>query len=233
MKGGETKLAWGLTKLDPVKSNYMLENHKSQCDLLGNTTLDETIENQQERLFFDIGYLLGLLDGDGSYQFGRKGRSKKYTIYEPKITLFNNNVFIIQKMINILDRLKIAFQVYAPKIHGKEKSQTYRISISGIKRVKRFTDLILKFEFGKKERAIILNKYCKLRLSIPYGDREKYVEEEKIYFNKLKKLNQQFRKGTKSPETIRLTSQEESEDIVRTYAEKVRVRWKHSNPCFN
>ncbi len=170
---------------------------------MSNNRQDVTIGNQQERLFFNIGYLIGIIDGEGCYQFGKKYEYKGYSIYAPRITIFNNNIHIIQQTIDILKSLDITYNLWKTKLHGKEKSVGYRIEIAEVKRVKKFTDLLLQYPSGKKERAKLLNDYCKFRLSIPWGKRKSYVNEEQVFFNKLKEMNLQFRKGTKSSETIR------------------------------
>jgi hypothetical protein len=170
---------------------------------MSDNSQDGTIGNQQERLFFNIGYLIGIIDGEGCYQFGKKYEYKGYSIYAPRITIFNNNIHIIEQTIRILKELDITHNLWKTKMHGKDKSQGYRIEIAEVKRVKKFTDLILKYPSGKHERAKLLNDYCNFRLSIPWGKRKSYVAEEKVFFDKLREMNLQFRKGTKSSETIR------------------------------
>lgn len=167
---------------------------------------DITIGNQQERLFFDIGYLLGIVDGEGCYQFGKKYEYKGYSIYAPRITIFNNNIHIIDRVVEILNKLDITHNVWKTKLRERDRTVGYRVEIAEVKRVKKFTDILLQYPSGKKERAQLLNDYCKFRLSIPHGKRKSYVDQEQIFFKKLKEMNLQFRKGTKSSETIRFNA---------------------------
>ena len=165
---------------------------------------DITIGNQQERLFLDTGYILGMIDGEGACQIAPKYKYKNYIIYAPRISIYNNNPHIIQTTINALKRLDVMFAVYAPKIHHGETRVCYRIYIEGLKRCKRFTDILLKFPSGKKERIQLLNDFCNYRLSFTKNkkENEKYSEKVEEYRKKIMLLNSEYH-GTKSSETIR------------------------------
>ena len=170
---------------------------------------DNKMDNQQERLLFDIGYIIGMLDGEGSYQLGCKYVRSDRHYYSPKVSIFNNNPKIIQQVINALKYIGISYHVWSPQIKGKEKRIVYRIQIAGIRRVKKFTDLILEYPSGKKERAKLLNDFCNYRLSIPQKDLDSghiitYSQVEEDFHAKLKELNLATR-GAISSETIRFT----------------------------
>ncbi len=188
----------------------MLENHKGLYALLGNNVKDVTIDNQQVRFFFDIGYLLGMIDGEGSCQLGRKYASKNGVIYTPKIGIYNSNPEIIQLIINIFKRNNIAFYFYEPKIHGKENRPCYRVEIIGVKRVKRLTDLLLNFPFGKQERIQILNDFCNYKLSLPKGRGYKENSLKTQAFRDLLKEKNAEHRGKITSETTRFNFQLEA-----------------------
>ncbi len=169
--------------------------------------IDRTIENQQERLFH-IGYLLGMLDGEGAVQFNCKHISKGRRYYTPKISVSNNNPLIIQQTIDSLKYLEIPFHVWTPKrTYGHEARVMYRITIAGIKRCQRFIDIVWEHSFGKKERVGVIKEYISQREKIPptqkqSGHEISYGEKEYYLVEKLKNLNLEYN-GTVSSETTR------------------------------
>jgi len=165
---------------------------------------DETMGNQQERLFLDIGYILGMIDGEGAIQISPKYKYKEYTVYAPRISIYNNNPYIIQQTINALKNLDINFAIYTPKLHGGENRVCYRIYVEGLKRCKKLTDVLLQFPSGKKERLQLLNNFCNYRLSFTKNKKENETYSEKVeeFRKQLMLLNTEYH-GTKSSETIR------------------------------
>ena len=157
--------------------------------------------NQQERLHFYIGYVLGIIDGEGSCQFGYKYLYKGCKVFSPKITIFNSNPFIIQMAKDSLTKLGISYYCFSVKMHGRERWPLWRIEIVGIKRIKQLTDILLSYPSGKQPRLQVLNNFCNHRL---FKNRKKYTKTDEAYFLKLKELNKLYRgKSTKSSETIR------------------------------
>jgi len=157
-------------------------------------------------LHFDIGYFIGLVDGEGCYQLCP---NRKY--WSPAITIANTDPLIIQRLHEALTNIGLAHHIWSPKSAGKEKRIKYIVQIKGIKRVKKATDLIIKFLSGKLERAKLLNEFCTFRLSIPVGEVNQfgrsYGDKEREFKDKLSYLNTGF-KSAKSSETIRLASKE-------------------------
>lgn len=167
---------------------------------MGDNSQDVTIDNQQERLFFDIGYILGIIDGEGCCQFGYKYYYKGCKVFSPKITIFNSNPSIIEKTKKCLDRLGVSYYCFAVKAHGREVWPGWRVEIAGIGRVEKITNLLLPFPSGKQDRLRILNEFCHYRTG---ANRTKYSEIDQSYFIKLRELNKLYRGRTESPETIR------------------------------
>lgn len=173
------------------------------------------MDYQQERLHFKIGYILGLIDGEGCYQLGHDGRGHYY----PQLIITNTDQLIIETAYKYLKELNIPCWIWSPKKYGKEKRQGMRLYIKGIRRMKRFLDLFFKYPHAKKERAFLIKQYCERRLAIPLkelylnGKHDNSIEIE--IRRKLTDLNKK-NKGAISSETIRLTSHDE--DIVRPQA---------------
>lgn len=173
-----------------------------------NYSMNGKIGNQQERRHFYIGYLLGIIDGEGAYQLSP---DKKY--YSPVITINNTDDELIDRTAEALRFLAIPYHVWVPKRHSKERRKPKRLYIKGIKRVKRATDVLLEFPSAKRERAKLLNDFCRHRLSIPRkgGNTNqfdtRYSKIEIQFKERLRQLNAKY-KGAVSPETIRSASKE-------------------------
>ena len=165
---------------------------------------DITIGNPQERLHFKIGYILGLIDGEGCYQLENDGSGHYY----PSLTIGNTDHLIIKQASQYLEEFGIEYWVWTPKLTGKEKRKYFRLFVKGIRRMKKLLDLVTQYPHAKLERANILKEYCDYRLSI--SNKEKYKNGNHDYSLeislrlKLSNLNSKY-KGAKSSETIRLT----------------------------
>jgi hypothetical protein len=167
---------------------------------------DITIGNPQERRYFYIGYLIGIIDGEGAYQL-----NPDRIYYSPMITIGNTDDKIIELTLEVLTFLGIPCHVWNPKKHGKERRNSRRVYVRGLKNIKLATDIILKYPSAKNERARLLNDFCNYRLLVAKGSgdknqfKTKYSNIEIQFKEKLRKLNSKY-KGTESPETIRLTA---------------------------
>lgn len=159
------------------------------------------MDNQQERLHFNIGYLLGLIDGEGSYQlsvdYGKRrkdGGRKRY--FTPQTSIFNSDPRIIDKCVEILKELDITFHVWTPKL-TKGHTPVTRIVVHGIGRNKKLLDIVTKYPHGKLERAKLLLAFVDRRLSIPKEElgssiEESYSEVEYDLKNKLSQMNKEY-----------------------------------------
>ena len=166
-----------------------------------------TIDNQQERLLFYIGYILGMIDSDGCCILKAKRRLKNgIRHFTPEIIINNTDYEIISKVKEALQELNLPFHIWEPKCHGKEKRHIYRLHISGIKRIKNVTDILLEFPSGKKDRLQVLNDYCNYRLSIPKrivssGHEQSYSKVEEEFKKKLTLFNSKT-KGVYNPQRL-------------------------------
>lgn len=172
--------------------------------------------NQQERSHFNIGYLLGILDGEGAYQLSP---DKKY--YSPMITISNTDINIINQIVETLSFLGIKHHVWFPKKHGQERLNSTRVYVRGIKNVKEATDILLKYPSAKFERAKLLNDFCIHRINVTKRGGTinqfdtRYSQIEIQFKERLRLLNSKY-KGAKSSETIRLALARD-EDIVQPH----------------
>lgn len=150
--------------------------------------------NPLERRSFDLGWLIGLIDGEGCFTLNKKRSSAGATYYFPTIQITNTNVLIIQKVLRIVHEMGVGCYNYSrvPKV-GKVY---HRIEICGLKRVKRFMDEVGDLFECRRSQSDLLRQYVELRLSkdvrAPVGQEERDIAAL---------LTQANEKSTESSET--------------------------------
>lgn len=158
--------------------------------------------NQQERQLFDIGWLVGILDGEGCFSLCKfkTGRKKQSDYIFPQIIIASTSPEITTKAQEILARLEISSHiVYYPSKKATQKAY-WSIRVTGIKRIKRFMDVLFNYLECRKAQAKVLKDFVELRIAKPL--RAPYdVEDEMV--DAIKLLNQ--RGTTESSETTRQT----------------------------
>jgi len=162
------------------KLDYMLENSKSQDDLLGKTILDETIGNQQVTQK-EIGWLAGIVDGEGYlglvwvWQYRGKKSDRRA---QPQLHITNCDEMIILKCQMIMRKISLNPYIHACKGYGKVRKDSYRIQLKNIAKIYRLLSWIKDDLTGnKKDRAEIIYEFCTLRMNkihnqMPYTQRE-------------------------------------------------------------
>lgn len=175
------------------------------------------MDNPQERQFFDIGWLVGIIDGEGSFMIFRMKQPNGSICFQPMINISNTNSKIIEKAQNVIKQLGLACHVqYKVKKSVKNKSY-WSLNITGLKRTHAFLTKMLSHLECRYPQASTLKRYTDLRLSKPC--KSPYGDEEFFLINQLRELNGSSK--TESSETIRQTSKDE--DIVRTATKVVEV----------
>ena len=147
-------------------------------------------DNQQQTANdLEIGWLAGILEGEGSIclTISMRNQRKQMLRVTPKIIFTNSDFELMESVIGILDKAGVGKWVKHTKpnnvstlfkLNGKTtkkfKDMMY-IYVTGMKRVKRLLDIVTPAMHGEKlERAIRLNQFIARRF-------EKSVESKKAY----------------------------------------------------
>ena len=146
---------------------------------------DEIMDNKQERIYFLIGWFIGILEGEGSIGLNRN-KWKNETCFHPRIMITNSDADILNTCIKILQLINVPYYI-RKKTKQKEHRTCWQIYLWGYKRVGRLLEVIYPFVLG--EKRIMIGKMLRLirmRLDNP---RHPYTEEEKelandIYYKK-------------------------------------------------
>lgn len=181
---------------------------------------------QQTVSNFEIGWLVGIIEGEGSItlQISKRARMQSLRV-EPRVIITNTDQVLVEGALSILDRLGIGKWVMHTKAnnikHSAEslvkksyKDITY-IHVTGFKRVARLLSICSQGMVGeKRKRAEVLLRFVKNRLETG-GKNTSYSEEsvqlmlEFLRMTKTKNydtvagmLNEHTRDGRKRPETI-------------------------------
>ena len=150
------------------------------------------MDNQQERLLFEIGWFSGILDGEGCFSIYRQRYRGKYH-YRPSITIANTNPKIIEYLHQILKKLDIGHYIIWLKKPKDGNLPVGRVDILGLKRCKKFIDKMDKFVVNKRREFIVLKSFVAHRLAQPWPTpiRNNYVFRDDMFFNLMKKAKKQ------------------------------------------
>lgn len=154
---------------------------------------DKTMGNQQQNINFEIGYILGILDGEGSVTINKIGKTKTPPFYAKLgsfISITNTNQDIIDRCIEYLKNMELPFHVSTSYKSLKHKP-VIRITVAGIKRCKKWIDFFKEYSFGKKNRFEILEEFILSRLETisEHPSRKPYSNKEIELFNRIRLLN--------------------------------------------
>ena len=146
------------------------------------------MDNQQERLAisqFDLGWLIGIFDGEGSFWMA-SCKSKGYEGFMPVFEISNTNFQIMDRVEELLKDLNIPFHCYIPKRNSKQKEYR-KLEVKGIKRLKRFFDILYPYFDCRFEQASLLKSFIDLRLS--KKSNEPYTDNEHSIYYQLRQRN--------------------------------------------
>lgn len=145
---------------------------------------------------FDLGWLIGAINSDGSYVLSKQYHHKSKVLYFfPSIEITNDNEVFISNCSRIIKEL-FKVGVYIDTKHRKLGNKIgYRASLRGMKRLYNTLPIISKYEVSKKKQAELLLEYVNNRMTVnrgtPVTDRDIEIAIE------LRKLNNSKNKITK------------------------------------
>ena len=159
---------------------------------------DITIGNQQERQHFKIGYILGLIDGEGHLGLRSDRQANGHITYSPILQVACTDFKIINQFAKYMGELGFSICLYEIKGKGFHR-KSLRFYLRGMKRIEPILTLLLQYPFAKHKQAEILKQYIDYRKS--NSMKRLYGIVEKSFKDKMTDLNR--RASAKSSETIR------------------------------
>jgi hypothetical protein len=129
-------------------------------------------DNQQRRLDIKLGWLGGIIDGEGMITVIK--RSSSYS-FIPRVSIANSDLAIIKEASRILEELNIMYHLQSKNYYVGEKERIkYEVLINGLKRCSKVLPYIIPYLVSKKDKAERLLSWCKHRLSVKPNS--KYTE---------------------------------------------------------
>ena len=123
---------------------------------------------------FDIGYIAGLIDGEGSIGFSQQRKINGYTRYRPRINVYNTDLKLMKKTQNILG----GTIVKSTKAKYYYKTP-YRIAVRQDDAILKTLNIILENLTTKHEQAKLIIEFIKSRqtrsLKSVYTSRERMI----------------------------------------------------------
>lgn len=126
---------------------------------------------------FDLGWLVGAIDSDGSYVLAKQYHHKNKVLYFfPSIEISNDSKEFVANCERIIkEQFKVG--VY---INSRVRNQTgkigYKVSLRGMKRLYKSLPIIATYEVSKKKQACLLLEYVTNRMTVnrgtPVSDRD-------------------------------------------------------------
>lgn len=133
----------------------------------------KVLDNQQATEF-EIGWLCGIIDGEGCFFISEQYQKSNYRNLTPRFEMKNTNFELIEKFAGILSKLNITCHIDGQRNLGRCKpSKTVRVQ--GHLRLKKFLDILLPYIQMKKEVAEYVQEFVQSRITDPtkpYSDRE-------------------------------------------------------------
>jgi hypothetical protein len=137
----------------------MLENLK-----VGGAYMQESKELGNQQANRDLGWLAGILDGEGSIILGTQIRKNGDKQYYHRICFYNSDDELVNKVVKILDANDIKSYVAEREFYNElSKKKGFTVSVSNYESAVKLLNLVKDDLVCKKARAELLLRFCVLR----------------------------------------------------------------------
>ena len=161
------------------------------------------MDNQQAKTMIELGWLIGFLEGEGSFMLQvQKYTNKQKATLRPRVHMSSTDFELVERAGKVLLSLGVGAYFHRVKHDNRGWKDQMEIVVSGIKRCMNLIPQIIPImtDSRKKEAARTLLSFCELRLSLPH--RTPYGPAELAIAQKLRTLNgynlrQSFRDSTR------------------------------------
>lgn len=150
----------------------------SRCTYAVNANSSRLIRGEVSE--FEKGYLLGLIEGEGSI-YVAKTRSRGYLYFQPKLTIANTKLNVIQKAQEIMGG-----NIYEERRWGRRRD-IWILQITTTLDVFNVLKALQPYFEGKQEQCDLMIKFCETKMKS--GGRSKPTQEQAQICEELKNLN--------------------------------------------
>jgi hypothetical protein len=129
---------------------------------------------------FELGWLAGIIDGEGSITVCKRGST-----YVPTIKMSNTSKVLVEKYCDILDGLDITYKCYGIQKKGNRKYQ-WEVCIDGRPRVYKAMSIVQHLLIAKQKQAVKVVEWIESRgLDL----RGSYTEHQLNIIKDIRQLN--------------------------------------------
>ena len=160
--------------------------------------MNVTIGNQPLSSGSLLGWLAGIIDGEGCLQLAKQKYKDKFH-FRPQLVIGNTNPIIIDKLVEIARSNNLPVYLLNRSFVAQNSRAEYVIlQVMGLKRIKQWLEVVSPYLFGKKEQAKIILDYINYRLSLPNPAKGivRFGEKDLQYKSMLDEANHRFRTRT-------------------------------------
>ena len=143
---------------------------------------------------FELGWLAGIIDGEGSITVCKRGPT-----YVPTIKMANTSKVLVDKYCELLDKLDISYQCYGRQKEGNRKYQ-WDVCIDGRPRVYKALNAIQDLLIAKQKQATKVVEWIESRgLDL----RGPYTEDQLNIIKNIRELNGRGREFSEHSTTVK------------------------------
>lgn len=143
---------------------------------------------------FELGWLAGIIDGEGSITVCKRGPT-----FVPTIKMTNTSKVLVDKYCEILDKLDISYQCYGRQKTGNRKYQ-WDVCIDGRPRVYKALNAIQDLLIAKQKQAVKVVEWIESRgLDL----RGPYTEDQLDIIKNIRQLNGRGREFSENLTTVK------------------------------
>ena len=158
------------------------------------------MDNQQERLAFDVGWLVGVWESEGWISLRKCFLpNKRFQRFRPEMGFTNTDPVVLDNVERIMKQLQLPYWRTRWQLVKGQRSRSM-IKVDGVKRCQHFIQVLGDKFVSKKDRIAIVKEFIDYRLSMP--GREPYGAREHEWFDRLRVLNAPISKQSQDPQRL-------------------------------
>jgi len=146
------------------------------------------MDNQQSKSLYELGWLVGMIEGEGWMILNRQLLPSKNYRYVPVIGMNSTSKILADEMARILKSLDIGVWIGKRNFKNPKWSDQYVLNVRGFKRCKKLLKIINQFLLYKKVQGELLLDYINYRSR--FTNKDSCGEIEENYYINFKMLNQ-------------------------------------------
>ena len=146
------------------------------------------MDNPQSKSLYELGWLVGMIEGEGWMILAKQLLPSKNYRYVPVIGMNSTSKILADEMARILKSMDVGVWIGKRNSTNPKWADQYMLNVRGFKRCKKLLDIINKYLLHKKEQGKLILDYIEYRSQFNNQKSCGQIEEE--YKLRLQKLNQ-------------------------------------------